>query len=163
MRGRGPTSYSLRTPRSRGVSKSTVVDSLFGTSVQLRFETIRSVDERDVDARAKHRLPKGLVPVHEAALTVCFKMGLFGAIPQSRCNWVAGALAQLCTLYVVSKDKRTVRPLTDEELRQGTFVEGGRRMTFADGHRPLGRIFVTRTALRGATATVVRLALSAEP
>jgi hypothetical protein len=119
-------------------------------------ETIRTVDEDGLERRAKHRLPKGLLPISEAALTVCFKTGMSGAVADGQCNQAAGMLAQLCTLYYVSKDKQAVRALSAEDLHGGTFVDSGRHMTFTDGRPPLERIFVNRSALRAAIATIRR-------
>lgn len=77
------------------------------------------------------------------------KAGTTGPYSLSNLDLMAGTVTELCTLYVVESADETMRPLQEDELRNGRFVDGARRMVFEDGRPALEHLVVTRTALRG--------------
>ncbi len=100
---------------------------------------------------------KGHVPLSEAAAIFCFESGMTGPYLLRNLELMAESVAQLCAIYLGSSADETVRALTEEELRGGRFADGGKRMVFSDGRPALEHLFITRTALRAALATIERV------
>ena len=96
------------------------------------------------------------MPVAEAVVIFCFEAGMTGPYSLRDRDLMAETVVKLCTVYVGSNADETIRALTEDEVRGGRFVEGGKRMVFSDGRPALEHLFVTRTALRAALALMAR-------
>ena len=92
----------------------------------------------------------------EAAAIFCFEAGMTGPYSLGNLDLMAETVAQLCAIYLGSNADETIRALTQDDLRGGRFVDGGKRMVFSDGRPALEHLFVTRTALRAALALISR-------
>ena len=95
-----------------------------------------------------------LVPIAEAAAIACFEVGMTGPYSPRNIDIMADTVAQLCGLCVGCSTGKTITALNRDELRGGRFVDGAKRMVFQDGRPALEHLFVTRTALRAALATI---------
>lgn len=71
-------------------------------------------------------------------------------ISEQELNTMAGVLTGLVTLFSAADDGTTLKPLTKDELKGGTFSDSGRVIKFVDGRPPITDIIVTRTAFKAA-------------
>lgn len=112
--------------------------------------------EHEMNSPAEAIQTKPLISVAEAAVIVCFEVGMTGPYASKNIDLMADTVAHLCTLYLMSSADETIRALQKKELRGGRFVDGAKRMVFEDGRPALERIAVTRTALGAALETIQR-------
>lgn len=115
-----------------------------------KYERGRMVDVVDAPPDTN----KGLVPIAEAAAIACFEVGMTGPYLPRNIDIMADTVAQLCSIYLGSSADKTITALKKDELVGGRFVDGARRMVFQDQRPALEHLFVTRTALRAALATI---------
>ena len=91
----------------------------------------------------------------EAALMACVDSSApQREVPEAELNLMATLLAQLVTLFSVSDDRATIKPVKVADLQGATFSSGGRVATFHDGPPPLGELVMTRAAFKAALQIV---------
>ena len=62
-------------------------------------------------------------------------------------NAIAHAIAALLPVFTYDKARPSVRRLSEQELQQGLFKQGGRTMVFPDGRTPIQNLAASNEAL----------------
>jgi hypothetical protein len=91
----------------------------------------------------------------EAAITAYRDVVGAGSISVVGRNVMAQILSDVLTLYACAADK-TVRALTADEIRGGIFVDGARKIAFADGRAPITDIALSSGGLNTAIEAMKR-------
>jgi hypothetical protein len=105
----------------------------------------------------RHRALNDLVTLAEAAVTAYLQTaGPATTISEVQRNQMGERLARVLTLYSIAEDRSTVRALSAGELEGGSFVDGARIVTFADGRPSIRNLAVTRTSLKAAVDRLKR-------
>jgi hypothetical protein len=108
-------------------------------------------EEQDSENEARHRALNEFTTMAEAVLMAHYATASGTAAGSDlRRNTMAATLAKVVQVFSLSEDRQTVRPLSAAELRGGSFIDGGRVITFQDGREPITGIAVTRRALKAA-------------
>jgi hypothetical protein len=120
----------------------------------------------NTNRQKQHELLNSLITMSEGALMACVHVqggAPLSAIPDVVRNTFAELLAQLVTIYAISEDRAQVRALTIDDIRGGTFRDGGREIVFGDGRETIRGLALSRPALQVAIATLRRLPYYAIP
>ncbi len=107
---------------------------------------------QDTGHRIQSKVLSNALSMPEAAKAGCLQAA--GGAPRqfsdTELNAMADLLARMVTVFFVADDQATAKPLTERELRAGTFSDGARVIRFVDGRPPITDLVVTRTALNSA-------------
>lgn len=96
-----------------------------------------------------------LVPMPEAALLAYLAaFGIDHTISRVHRNDMAETLCKLLPVYSVSEDRKSVRRVSEAELRGGIFADGGHIVRFRDAREAMAGLAVTRTGLKAACAAL---------
>lgn len=98
-----------------------------------------------------------LVGMREAVEETCVEIaGGPTAIPEDERNAIADILSRQATIYSISDDGGSARPLDAHEVRSGRFMEGGQVLAFRDRRNAVRGLAIKRQELRAAIASMKR-------